>query len=467
MLYHCRIEKKNCRKMDADQFKKFMETFQAMIDGLAAGSHANSAPNTQSNASIPYPRPLEVESGDVSENFALFKNNWQVYCIATGMDKWTPEQEKKKVNILLTLIGDAAKKKYSNFDLTEEDQKDTTALLKAIESKIVSNRNILFDRYIFHTCNQMEHEDFDSYLLRLKKAAEFCKYNANVTQDSMLRDRIAFGVKDKNLRRAFLQADPEKLTLEKIIQECKAYELTSERIENLNKDAVNQCSKIETKKKCKFCGQSHAFVKGKCPAFGKTCNYCKGSNHFEEVCRKRKKDVKAVTYESDSDFDYDEITSIENVCATPIKNVKAPLDMKVNGKYKKVKCDVDTGSPVCLIGYRDYCNLMQMKEPKLTQASKKLQNYNGDNIKVKGSTIIRCKEKGKKFEILFYVTESDHAPLLSAKASEILEFVKFDDKVSARNVKKKSPSTVERSKEHRQPKIQKASIQDQIVFLSM
>ena len=32
---------------------------------------------------------------------------------------------------------------------------------------------------------------------------------------------------------------------------------------------------------CSFCGESH---KGKCPAFGKTCNISKKRNHFAVVC---------------------------------------------------------------------------------------------------------------------------------------------------------------------------------------
>ena len=36
----------------------------------------------------------------------------------------------------------------------------------------------------------------------------------------------------------------------------------------------------------KFCGQSHEAARTQCPAWGKTCNYCKGRNHFEVKCKK-------------------------------------------------------------------------------------------------------------------------------------------------------------------------------------
>jgi hypothetical protein len=164
---------------------------------------------------------LEVESGDVSKNFVLFKNNWETYCCATGMDKWTAAQENQKVNILLSCIGDSAKKKYSGFGFTAVEKENSTNLLNALERKIVTKRNVLFDRYIFHSCNQMDDEDFDTYLIRLRKSVEVCKYNENVTVESMIRDRIAFGVKDMSLRRSFLQADTEQLTLAKILKNVR------------------------------------------------------------------------------------------------------------------------------------------------------------------------------------------------------------------------------------------------------
>ena len=35
--------------------------------------------------------------------------------------------------------------------------------------------------------------------------------------------------------------------------------------------------------RCGKCGKSHE--RGNCPVYGKTCNKCKGINHFQAVCR--------------------------------------------------------------------------------------------------------------------------------------------------------------------------------------
>ena len=38
---------------------------------------------------------------------------------------------------------------------------------------------------------------------------------------------------------------------------------------------------------CYFCGRTH--YRGKCPAYGKKCNYCMRLNHFEAVCQQKLK----------------------------------------------------------------------------------------------------------------------------------------------------------------------------------
>ena len=37
---------------------------------------------------------------------------------------------------------------------------------------------------------------------------------------------------------------------------------------------------------CKFCAKVHPMKKEMCPAWGETCDLCKGLNHFKVVCSK-------------------------------------------------------------------------------------------------------------------------------------------------------------------------------------
>lgn len=447
--------------MNEDQFNKFMTKFTEMCEVMTAGSSTSKNISHTSLANIPCPKPLEVDEGDISDNFKIFKDNWEVYCKATGMSKWSPQEEERKVNILLSLIGDAAKKKYGEFGLTEQETKDTASLLKALESKLVSKRNLIYDRYIFHNCNQMQEESFEDYYARLKKAVDVCSYDnaENVTKDLLLRDRIAFGVSDMNLRRSFLQADPEKLSLDKIVQECKAFELTSQQLKKLSKDSEVNVKKIDkekqTRKLCKFCGREHKFIKGECPAIGATCNKCQKKNHFAAVCgqnrkskkKKPKRKVKEIDREStSSETDSSESTDSGNniqkvrVVSKIVDNsgkggsVGAVLKLRIGCQWKRIQCDIDTGSSVCLIGFDFLCNLLGTKTPALSRSSFKLKDFGGNEIKTRGEKILRCKRRGEKYDIVFQVVEKDHGPLLSANASKVLGLVKFCNEIKGAKI---------------------------------
>lgn len=57
------------------------------------------------------------------------------------------------------------------------------------------------------------------------------------------------------------------------------------------KDRTGDRSNVKYKEKtitnCNKCGKSEHPV-NKCPAFGKTCNFCKLQNHFATVCYKKR-----------------------------------------------------------------------------------------------------------------------------------------------------------------------------------
>ncbi|KAI4465717.1 hypothetical protein MML48_3g00015894 [Holotrichia oblita] len=141
-------------------------------------------------------------SGDLWENVQLFKANWNTYTLATGMDKWSTNRESQKVNILLSIIGDAAKLKFNNFGLTDEDKVNCEKLLNKISDKILSKKHQLYERWLFHTCSQLTDESFESYLLRLNKIhdqCEFDKISVDNMKNVMLRDKIMFGINDQEL----------------------------------------------------------------------------------------------------------------------------------------------------------------------------------------------------------------------------------------------------------------------------
>ena len=53
---------------------------------------------------------------------------------------------------------------------------------------------------------------------------------------------------------------------------------------------------------CNFCGYQHEKSREKCPACGRTCDSCKGRNHFKSKCKK----VHGLSQSQNSNEDYDD-----------------------------------------------------------------------------------------------------------------------------------------------------------------
>lgn len=119
------------------------------------------------------------------------------------------------------------------------------------------------DRWSFHTCKQLESENFDIYLVRLNKIIENCQYEKIIREkmkETMLWDQIIFGISNTELKKKFLKENPEKLKLQDVIDQCKVYEITESKFKQMNQEekSVNEISKKKLGlKRCKFCNKKY------------------------------------------------------------------------------------------------------------------------------------------------------------------------------------------------------------------
>ena len=138
----------------------------------------------------------------------------------------------------------------------------------------------------------------------------------------MIRDKIVFTVTGKLQELLMCEDD---LDLKKTIRICRAFEQSNKQVQEIREkkkqtqQTVNKVSydhkpekvndkpqghgKGQTRQNMKRSKQSHSMSKSpkasaifvdtsmrklrkKCPAWGKTCNNCKGRNHFKIKCKK-------------------------------------------------------------------------------------------------------------------------------------------------------------------------------------
>ena len=128
---------------------------------------------------------------------------------------------------------------------------------------------------MFHTCTQNECS-FDNFLINIKKG-KTCKFGS--LEDSLICDRIVFGIDSKEIRERLLR--DSKLTLNKAQNMVRAFKIL--RIQVFDLDGKTVADSIQKSKvwsnsdqrqhsskniqKCYYCLTTHR--KQACPAYGK------------------------------------------------------------------------------------------------------------------------------------------------------------------------------------------------------
>ena len=82
-------------------------------------------------------------------------------------------------------------------------------------------KNLVYERFVFNTCNQKQGHIIDSYVTELRTKAQSCEYDE--LKDSLIRDRIVVGTNSTKLQEKMLQ--DKNLTLPSAISLCKSAEI--------------------------------------------------------------------------------------------------------------------------------------------------------------------------------------------------------------------------------------------------
>ena len=247
-----------------------------------AMANANIAPVTFTPhlAGVNPSSPLEVNENKV-DNWKLWKQQWIHYFLLSRLDTM---DERYQLAMLETCLGITALKVYNNLTFADGEVKSVQICMNKLEQQIVGQINETYERYMFNSRDQ-NNESIDVYINDSRNLARNCNF-CECMHDSLLRDRLVMGIRDKSTRNKLLQIT--NLTLQQTVDICRVAEATDARLEylkcedihtirsarNVTKsyrdNRVNSSDEIE----CLFCGRRYARLKSKCPAWGKTCSKC-------------------------------------------------------------------------------------------------------------------------------------------------------------------------------------------------
>ncbi len=399
--------------------------------------------------SIPLPAHWNLKVKDITESFKDFKKSWSNYLQASSV---SDQPDPVKVGVFWAAIGlEAMKKCDDEWNFTDQEKLTVDSIIGKIDSKLSEERIPIIDRIRFQECKRdLENgESIADFVERAEKLVDYCQFGEK--RSELLLQQILVGMRDLDFQKDLVSM--KKLDWKLAKQMILARKNRDSQLEALNPikpdpESVKAVKIDKKQKKCKYCGLIHQFDKKKCPAFGKTCDYCKKSNHFKSVCKQKARDEQS----DDSDEEEKESPAKKKSTKKPGKvkkieeydssdsetftirktssekdGVFAIVKMKVDDGWKLVRCQMDTGSDCNLIGLQELKKLI--KDPVIRKTSYKLQDIQKKPIRSIGECGIRVFHRGMKYKLMFQVVDLEHHPLLSENACRVLQFIKYGSSV--------------------------------------
>ena len=214
--------------------------------------------------------------------------------------------EKRQWALILVAGGDEA---YNRWDTLEETVKDRTKVDQvwdAFEKSFEQSTSFWHfrDTYLADF-RQDESETTADLDLRIKQTVRGCQWKKETEEERMI-DLLYHATIYYEIRKFVQETEPAALTYEMVIEKAKAHErnILEYKDHQASHGGANSAPSYNNPllsahalskrwpsgcgnngRSCGRCGKSHE--RGNCPTYGKTCDKCKGINHFKAVCHSK------------------------------------------------------------------------------------------------------------------------------------------------------------------------------------
>ncbi|KAG5886135.1 hypothetical protein JTB14_009234 [Gonioctena quinquepunctata] len=144
--------------------------------------------------------------GNISSNWKLWKQKFHFYLLATGKNQ---KANDVKIALLLNFLGNEGITIYNTFEYeTDEDKNHLETILKKFDSYCNPIKNLVYEHYKFFKRDQILGETVDQFLTALRQLASTCEFKE---KDTLIRDRLVLGIRDKRIQEKLLQHSDLKL----------------------------------------------------------------------------------------------------------------------------------------------------------------------------------------------------------------------------------------------------------------
>ena len=314
--------------------------------------------------------------------------------------------------------------------------------VRKLNSYYLQKVSRIYERSVFRKLERDVGEKIESFVLRLKKQAEFCDFGDQI--DWMIVDQVVEKMKENELKKKILKGN---FNLEEIQAMISANEMVQKQIKSYDTEAAPEnVNAIYSQKRpqefdCYACGKrGHRAKSFNCPAKNKQCGICKKVGHFAVKCCKKLKH----NGESSNQIQLNRDERYRPRTASIIRNVTCEEDVYDNSEIvfninagTEVNCIVggislnfiiDTGSSANIIGENDWKRFASkfIIQQQLIGTDKTFKAYGSvDCLHVLGRIKMKIEIDGKQLDDWFYIIKNGQRSLLSGETAERLQLIKM------------------------------------------
>ena len=294
-----------------------------------------------------------------------YTERMQEYLLANGV-----EDDRKKVAILLSTIGEVAYELLSDLYAPEKPNTKTfEQLVDKLKEHWQPKPTVISERYRFHQRSQQKGETVTDFVAALRRLAKHCQFGDFLNQ--ALRDKLVCGLSSETIKKELLKV--QNLTLADACSTATAMEAAeadSLLMDSSQKDSVNRIRGSKNPAERRKC--YHCAVPGHSPddCRYKTakCYNCGKVGHTKRACKiKKRKGGRRQSQrqvEEDSETSEDDISGVYTQISEDISGLnklqernsnkqgeKAMIETVIN--KKKLVFEIDTGAAVTVLSQKE------------------------------------------------------------------------------------------------------------------
>ena len=215
----------------------------------------------------------------------------------------------------------------------------------------------IYERSVFRKMDRDLNEKIESFILRLKKQAEYCDFGEQT--EFMLIDQIVEKLQETQVKKKILRGNYNLKEIQQMIstdelvkEQMKTYNNENQVVAESNLNAISG-QKRQAEFECFSCGQKGHLSKDlNCPARDKTCGNCQQKGHFAKKCRKRIKFNNSQRSNGNRFINNNRRRGIKgNYYRNPVNNVMEHEEEDSENFGSEIICNLNGNTMVdCLVG---------------------------------------------------------------------------------------------------------------------